>query len=573
MLLIKLDSNLPNFHTVEFEKGVNFIVGRRYNPNDKDNKDSYNGVGKSLIIELIHFCLGSNKVKPLNKLGEYNCSLIVQANNINYEIKREFNDNQQCYFAGVKISLTDLKEKLNELSFPLTTNMSYRNLISRFIRRHKADYTKCLNFIKKEPQQVELLHNSFLLGIPHDLVINKINNKDSKKILNQTKKSLESDSLLKKYFNTEIDINIRLKDLDGKIKELENKIKHFKVIDNYTDVKNQLDFISTEIKKLTNKKNLLKNNLKKIENNINTNITKNIDLNNLYNETAVELPTLIVKQIEDVYSFHNKMIQTRKETFISDKIKYQEEIESIDVNLKTLNIEFDKLSSLLNSGSVMDDYALLINKYNETLNIYQKMLDYQNLKKEYNNKIAKNKKEKIEIQIGNQKFLDENEELLDTVMNVFRSFSILFYNDKPSGLSITTNSKDNKLSFDINPNIEGDSSDGINEVKIFCYDMTNLFLMNHNVKFLFHDSRLLSNIDPRQRLTILDIIRGKFSNTEFQYISSINEDTIISLKDVTTEEKFKDITSFINDNTILTLTDASEKTKLLGFNINLEYDN
>lgn len=62
MRLIRLSSNMNSFHTVEFKDGLNLIVGKQANPNDSNKKNTYNGVGKSLIIYLIHFCLGSNRI-------------------------------------------------------------------------------------------------------------------------------------------------------------------------------------------------------------------------------------------------------------------------------------------------------------------------------------------------------------------------------------------------------------------------------------------------------------------------------------------------------------------------------
>ena len=64
MRLIELSANKPSFRTVRFNpRGPSFIVARQKDPESSDKKRTYNGVGKSLIIALVHFCLGSNK-KP-----------------------------------------------------------------------------------------------------------------------------------------------------------------------------------------------------------------------------------------------------------------------------------------------------------------------------------------------------------------------------------------------------------------------------------------------------------------------------------------------------------------------------
>ena len=60
MKLLKLSANKNSFRPVIFNKeGISLITGRRKSSSDAD---TYNSVGKSLMIYLIHFCLGLKKV-------------------------------------------------------------------------------------------------------------------------------------------------------------------------------------------------------------------------------------------------------------------------------------------------------------------------------------------------------------------------------------------------------------------------------------------------------------------------------------------------------------------------------
>jgi len=57
MQLIRLSANHNSFNTVNFNpSGLTLIVGAH-----SKKGSTYNGVGKSLIVELLHFCLGSSK--------------------------------------------------------------------------------------------------------------------------------------------------------------------------------------------------------------------------------------------------------------------------------------------------------------------------------------------------------------------------------------------------------------------------------------------------------------------------------------------------------------------------------
>ena len=54
MRLIRLSANRESFKPVMFnETGLTLIVGSK-----TKGGETYNGVGKSLIVALLHFCLG-----------------------------------------------------------------------------------------------------------------------------------------------------------------------------------------------------------------------------------------------------------------------------------------------------------------------------------------------------------------------------------------------------------------------------------------------------------------------------------------------------------------------------------
>jgi len=63
MQLIKVYSNQETFKTVQFNKtGMSFIVAKQKDPgaSEREHGATYNGVGKSLLVRIIHFCLGAS---------------------------------------------------------------------------------------------------------------------------------------------------------------------------------------------------------------------------------------------------------------------------------------------------------------------------------------------------------------------------------------------------------------------------------------------------------------------------------------------------------------------------------
>ena len=82
MRLLKLSANVPSFRTVTFNRsGLSFVVGAQKNAGDtpRNRTKTYNGVGKSLMIEVLHFCLGSNANEAFKKhLGGWTFELAIE---------------------------------------------------------------------------------------------------------------------------------------------------------------------------------------------------------------------------------------------------------------------------------------------------------------------------------------------------------------------------------------------------------------------------------------------------------------------------------------------------------------
>ena len=68
MRLISLTANQKSFHPIIFKDGINIIAGKQVTPHNENDGNTYNGVGKSLTLHLIHFCLGSRKIESFKKL-------------------------------------------------------------------------------------------------------------------------------------------------------------------------------------------------------------------------------------------------------------------------------------------------------------------------------------------------------------------------------------------------------------------------------------------------------------------------------------------------------------------------
>ncbi|MCK4968052.1 MAG: DUF2326 domain-containing protein, partial [Candidatus Aenigmarchaeota archaeon] len=60
-MLISLKADKDSFKEINFKTGLNIILAER--TKESSQKDSRNGLGKTSIIEIIHFLMGGNITK------------------------------------------------------------------------------------------------------------------------------------------------------------------------------------------------------------------------------------------------------------------------------------------------------------------------------------------------------------------------------------------------------------------------------------------------------------------------------------------------------------------------------
>ncbi|MEO8499095.1 MAG: DUF2326 domain-containing protein [Planctomycetota bacterium] len=167
-------------------------------------------------------------------------------------------------------------------------------------------------------------------------------------------------------------------------------------------------------------------------------------------------------------------------------------------------------------------------------------------------------------------YIKREQPYLRQLMEHFRGYAQELYGNIPSGLVVHNNDGENQLRYDITAHIPNDAADGINQGKIFCYDLLLLTLRaRHSVDFLFHDNRLFADMDFNQRFSLFRLADRVCRENGLQYIASVNEDVIDSVRNVAGTE----FERLFEEPRILELTDEPGGTgKLLGMQIDMKYD-
>lgn len=575
MILLQLTSNKTTFKTINFNpSGLSLIVGRKESVDSTTRKKTYNAVGKSLCIRLVHFCLGSSKSDELKKsLPGWEFSLKFKIGTEVYTAKRSTEKQEEIFLNTESYSISAFSKKMLALTCgeEVKSPNTFRPLISRFVRANKAAYVNADEPVRKEQPYYNCANTSLLLGLDIDPVRKKSFLKKEKDKNASIKRSLEKDPVLNSFYTGDKDAGIELAFIENKINQLEENLEGFRVADDYHEIQKEADDLALSVSKLENKRALIEISIDNITKSLRmrTDISRE-KVDKLYEEANFKLSEQVTKDIDEVLEFHEKIIVNRRIRLELERTGLRNELKIIEEERKSLGKKLDDSLSYLNEHTALDEFVSLSNKLSRLKAESQKIRDFEQLFKEYDLKNQQLTRDLTQSNIDTQDYLLESLGKIQKIQKVFSEMANQLFENKPAGISITNNEGENQLRYNISSKIQSDSSDGVNEAKIFCLDMTLLRLQqNHNFKFVFHDSRLYSDMDPRQRQKLFNIAY-KISNSEgYQYIATVNEDQLDSFKDLMGEEEFKAI---VSDSIVLELTDASSESKLLGVEVDLSYD-
>ena len=573
MRLVQLSANQATFKTVKFNKrGLTIVVGAR-----SKTGQTYNGVGKSLIVELLHFCLGSSgNTEFESKIPGWEFTLEFELLGKTHSATRGTSEQDVVYLDHDRKKLSEYTTWLESRAFtipPDVGNLSFRSLVPRFIRRGLQDYIDPRNPSDRTEYET-LLRSAFLLGIEVRLIANKAALRKELVKVTGLKKNFKKDDLLRDFYSGGKDADLRLTHLDRQIAELDAARTGFVVAQNYYELQRSADSLAAEIENDKNGIFLTQIAITNIERSMLEGPDVPMErVANLYSEIAAAFRPETLRRLEDVAAFHTQLLKNRRE-----KSQLGEKLARSARTLTAKQHRLDSLLRTLGQATALDQYTAVVNQIAALRAEGQKLRDYKAIQLEYSNRAADLEGQLIADIKRTNTYLVESKENREQSFQLFNQLVARFYPKAPAGITLVNDEGDNLTRFHLNVRIENDSSDGVNEVRIFCYDLALLILQHHHtVGFLVHDSRLFANMDVRQRATLFRTAQQKCAEHGLQYIATLNPDAISGMDaslapgidGLLTPGELKTI---ISDNVVLELKDNSPSGKLLGIQVDMRYD-
>src|SRR3989344_1696661 len=577
-MLISLSADKESFREINFKPGLNIILAER--TKDSTGKDSRNGLGKTSMIEIIHFLLGGNITNTLKKpqLENWTFILKLRLNDKDYSVSRHVTQRSKIVIEG---DFTDwpIKPDKDSEGRSIISNDYWKRILGKFvfgIRNESLEYKyaptfrSCISYFARLEESGGFLkpeknyssqkewdiqvNNSFLLGLDWTYASKWQILKDRKKILSQLKTESES-GLLRDMHGSLGELEAERIALEGSVNELKEQLAKFKVHPQYKKIESDSNKITELIHENVNDNISDKSLLNHYEKSLKEEKEPESEyIDKIYKEAGIVIPELVKKRLKEVKEFHKTVVENRRDFLSSEILSIKNNINRRENEVQILSEKRSNLFEILNKHRALDEHIALQNRNAEMVsqleNIKRKI---ENMKKFEEGKSALN----IDLELIQQKArlaLDERKKLKEKAVVLFNTNSQNLYSS-PGSLSIDVE----KAGYKFRVDIKRDGSHGIEKMKIFCYDLMKTQLLSEDrigPNFLIHDSVLFADVDERQIAHAIELGRKEAEDKGFQYICTFNSDNIPE-KDFS--EGF-DFYKFIR----LKLTDGSPEGGLFG---------
>jgi len=579
-MIYSIKSDKPSFKNIEFKPGFNVILAERTKESTK--KDSRNGLGKSTLIEIIHFCLGANKGETLSKkkMDGWSFTVDLDIAGKRYSVTRNISEQNKIVIegdcsgwpitpdtdkeTGAKVlSRNDWIRVLGVLMFGLKPSFgemkyvpTFRSMVSYLVRRNgqRGAFLNPFQQFKNQREWDIQVNNAYLLGLGWELPSKWQVLKDRVKILDQIKQEAQT-GILADFMGTLGEIEALKVRIEAQAKQEGVQLKSFRVHPQYSKIETDANDLTRSIHVLINENISDKRLLEHYEVSLKEEIdAKPESVIKVYEEAGLTLPDLVIKRLDDVLSFHKQIVANRKDFLKAEIEKIKNNIARREQQKQELSSKKAELMLVLQEHGALAEYTQLQNNHQKTVSELKDLeIKIENLKKFEQGKSAVT----VEMELLQQQAnidLSERKVQKEKAILLFNANSQALY-EAPGTLSIDVS----KTGFKFGVIIERSGSHGIGNMKIFCYDLLLAQIWAEksiSPGILIHDSIIFADVDERQKALALELAAKESERLKFQYICTINSDTIPA----------KDFSEGFNLGKYVrkTLTDATDDGGLLG---------
>jgi len=575
-MITRVWSDLPNFREVIFTGGMNVVLADR--AKDSDENESTNGLGKTTLLRIIKFCLGSDLARdkvlkhPRLKFARFGLDLTYLDRTIT--AVRAISSPEhvlvtELFISGldlqaepagdglVKVSLEDWKRALTLRFVPSDqeSSPSFNELALYLIRLGKPAFIEPPTAFQGQSGASKRLIVSYLLGLNWASQVRLDDLVTTRSQVDAAIKALKGAADTQERSIGELEAE-RVA-LEASVAAKREEVERFNVREDYRDLENALVDVDARLHAA-----------------INENFSDKRVLD-YYTQSADELPAAdpqrpvdilkdagaifredALKSLDEVAAFHLEL-HTNRHTFLHGEIsRLKGVIKERNSVISSLADRKSEILEILRSSGALEQLIELQRGYVE------QKAQLEALKARIAERIKFDlRKEDLTSDISHQRSLmkrdlSDRARTVDEARLLFAEYTQFLYG-KPGGLSVDVTSAGYRFTF----SIDREGSDGVDQMVVFCFDLAVATLRarrKSGFSTLIHDSAMFADVDPRQYGLALQLAKQRSEIEGFQYICCLNSGALPTahLGDLDMEELTK-----------LRLTDEGEEGRLLGIRL------
>lgn len=542
-------NDLASFKELEFGSGLNILLAEK--SDGATDKQTRNRAGKSSMVELIHFLLGSNADKK---------SLFRNAELVDFTFGMEFDldgKSTRIERTGAKpsplevagsfeawpsqprekdgahwISNTNWKLVLGELMFGLGSydeawSPSFRSLLSYFVRRERSGgFHQPMQHFRQQKLADQQVNISYLLGLDWTVPQQWQLVRERENAVQTLKKGLK-DGAFGDVIDKASALKTKLVVAQDRVRRLKDQVASFEVVAEYHELEQEASDLTRKLGELADENTLDRRYIAELEQATVEEVPPPpADLEKLYQQAGIVLPDLVQRRFDDVKAFHESVISNRKSYLRSELEEVRARLADRKQQMERLDRRRAEVMGILQSAGALEHFAALQGE------VARAEAEVEALRHRYETAEAveagtlKLRLERDRLQERLRQDYSEQEERVAEAILTFQTISSALYEESQAG-SFTITPTDNGPVFEIE--IQGSKSRGVSNMQIFCFDMMLTLLSlkrGRSPGFLVHDSHLFDGVDERQVGKALALGAALAEKHGFQYIVSLNTDDI-----------------------------------------------
>jgi uncharacterized protein YydD (DUF2326 family) len=552
-MIISISSSIPTFKTVKFQAGLNVLLADT-RPEAKDT-ETRNSAGKTSLLEIIHFLLGSNCDKDslfrIKALIDQSFTGIFTIQGTQFEVTRSGNDPAKIFIRGgeddkrlprkidkesgnafvsnmnwrvfLGHNMFGLPSIAGSSAFDETGAPTFRSMFAYFARRRNNGGLIQPEQQSKQQQRGDWQVNlSYLLGLDWEIPLEFQKVRGRERTLEELKKAAQG-QVLGQVIGTVAELRPQVTIAETRAQKLRDQLANFEVLDSYRDLSQRAARAKSGMQTAGREAVSLQETVQHLEQALAVEMPpQRSDLQQMYDAVGIELPSVALRRFEEVNRFYSSVIENRRTHLQQEIADARSRIAEGERRMARLDAERRDILQTLEGRGALDDFIKL---QTEQANLEASAASLRERFKAA--EILEGESTQLEIDRANLKQrLQEDHKARDATLNQ----AILIIADTISTLygdrlgRFVVDASENGPEFRIS--IEGDRGGGISNMEIFCFDLTLFKIVGERLGgpgFLLHDSHLFDGVDERQVAIALQLGQRAAGLTS-QYIVTLNSD-------------------------------------------------